>query len=156
MDDRHKDDAEGMVIGDYGIERNCIHDKCPLEAYDAQYIVNPSKPVINRRAISNAFSLKERSPLREEYESHVSTLEPVAPAVEEMKELVMLIGYSEFSETYYAPNGNSYTNHPSKINEFIQRVADAGGNILSIQTLSNQIKYSVHYQVPVGTYPINV
>lgn len=140
----------------YDIDAGKIVDICPLEEYDQPVVRWSEKPVLNRHTITNAFGLKERSPLREEYENHVSVPEMVAPAVVEMESFVILISYRPYSEIHYAPNGNAYHNHPNTINEFLTKVKEAGGNILSMQAIESNDNYSVHYELPVGTFPINV
>lgn len=147
------DTIKGRVFEDMQIP-NYIWEECPLEGYHASF--TSREPIISRRTVTNAFGLKERSPLREEYENHVSIPEQVAPAPVEMKEFVAMIEYSSYTEYYYAPDGNSHHSHPSKLNEFMQRVGESGGNIISMQIVSDQLKYSVHYQVPAGTFPIPI
>lgn len=133
-----------------------IANICPLEDYHAEeYDFKSSVPVINRHALKAAYGLRERGSLREEYENHVSTPEPVAPAVVEMKELVAMIEYSAYTEYYHSSDGNSHQNHPSKVNEFIHRVGESGGNIISVQHIPER-SMAIHYSVPVGTYPISV
>jgi len=148
-------DIVGRVFEDI-LKTGYIWEECPLDGYHAEeYDFKSSVPVINRHAVNSAFGLKERSSLRQEYDTHISAPEPVPEPKVEMKELVTMIEYS-YTEYYYDPNGNSYASHPAKMNEFIHRVRESGGNIISIQTLSDQCKYSVHYSVPVGTYPISI
>ena len=149
------DTVVGKVFEDMQIP-NFIWDECPLEAYDQPVLRWAEKPVISRNTITNAFGLKERSPIREEYENHVSTPETVAPAPVEMQELMVIIDEAYATNTYYAPDGNLYNEHPSKTNEFIHKVNESGGNILSINKLPDQNKFVVHYSVPMGTYPITI
>lgn len=145
---------EGKIL-DWG--ENGIIDDCPLEDYHAEeYDFKSSVPVINRHAIKSAFGIKERSPIRQVYDTHISTPEQVTPAPVEMKELVTIIEYSFYNETYFAPDGNYHTNHPDKLNQFIQRVNESGGNIISMQMLADQKRHQVHYTVPVRTDPISV
>lgn len=140
-------------IGDSGTK---IWSKCPLAEYEQSVVRWAEKPVISRRTITNAFGLKDGSPLREEYENHVSVPETVAPAPVEMMNLMVLIESSYAYDTYYAPDGNVYHNHPSKVNEFMQRVNTSGGDIIFVKDLSGDEGYLIHYSVPVGTYPINI
>lgn len=142
-----------VELQDSGTE---IWSECPLEDYHAEeYDFKSSVPVINRHALNKACGTsKNIVPVREALAEIRAERE--AETQVKMKELVVLLEYSSYTEYYYAPDGNSYASHPAKLNEFIQRVSESGGNILSMQIVPDQQKYSIHYQVPIGTYPISV
>ena len=149
------DTVVGRVFEDV-LEPNYIWDECPLESYYASFA--NQKPIVSRRVVSNAFGLKEKSPLRQEYDTHISTPEMVtlAPVPVDMMQLMVLIDDSYSSNSYYAPNGSVYNDHPSKVNEFMQRVGESGGNIVSVNYLETKDRYTIRYSVPVGTYPIYI
>ncbi len=146
------DTIKGRVFEDMQVP-DFIWEECPLESYYAS-LVN-EKPIINRRTITNAFNLKESPPRRQIYDTNLEP-ETVAPAPVEMINLIAFIESSYAYDTYYAPDGNTYQNHPSKVNEFMQRVGESGGNIISVKERLEGNGYAIHYLVPMGTYPITV
>ena len=151
------DNVVGRVF-EYKQISGYMWEECPLEDYHAEaYDFKESVPVINKHALKAAYGLKEYSPLRQEYDAHISRVEPeqVTPAPVEMKELVATIDYGQYTETYFAGDGNYYSNHPSKLNHFIQGVSVSGGNIISITPIPTN-SVLVYYSVPVGTQPISV